>query len=160
VDTEPLDDRRILPLVVHLARLGSRAAEQHAAGCLRPRQLVALTLLAERGALGQQSLGEDLRLDPSNVVGLLNELEERGLVTRRRDPADRRRHIVELSPTGHDELARANAQLREVEDALLTDLSDEERATMRALLVRAIGTATRGYPGPAICARDDPADSC
>jgi DNA-binding MarR family transcriptional regulator len=42
-------------------------------------------------------------LDPSNVVGVLNELEERQLITRRRDPADRRCHIVEVSPRGEDE---------------------------------------------------------
>ena len=92
-----ITDQQILPLINHLARVARRAADTSVPHGLRPRQLVALTLLDEHGPVSQQALGEALRLDPSNVVGLLNELEERGLVTRRRDPADRRRHIVELS---------------------------------------------------------------
>src|SRR5258708_5915321 len=99
---------QVLPLIEHLARVARRAYETghwFEAGCLRPRQLVALNLLHEHGPLSQQSLGEALTLDPSNVVGLLNELEERALITRRRDPADRRRHIVSLSPAGQAELA-------------------------------------------------------
>jgi DNA-binding MarR family transcriptional regulator len=131
--------QQILPLISHLARLGRRTAEACLPGGLRPRQLIVLTLLDERGPVTQQVLGEALQLDPSNVVGLLNELEERGLVTRRRDPADRRRHIVELSAVGAGELAGATTQSRQVEDELLGALSTEERATLHDLLVRAVG---------------------
>src|ERR1035441_934525 len=94
-------EQQSLPLLDHLARVGRRAAETSMSpGGLRPRHLIALKLLSEHGAASQQGLAEALSLDPSNVVGLLNELEERGLITRRRDPADRRRHIVELSAGG------------------------------------------------------------
>lgn len=109
-------------------------------GGLRPRHLHALGLLSERGPLTQQGLGEVLSLDPSNVVGLLNELEEPGLIIRRRDPVDRRRHIVEISAAGEDELAVAYLRLHLVEDELLATLSAEERATLYHLLVRAAGT--------------------
>jgi DNA-binding MarR family transcriptional regulator len=133
-------DYQSLPLLDHLARIGRRAAEASTPGGLRPRHLHALGLLSERGPLSQHDLSEVLSLDPSNVVGLLNELEERGLVTRRRDPADRRRHIVELSTTGDEALAVAYARLGVVEDDLLAALNDEERATLYHLLVRAVGT--------------------
>ena len=138
-ESEAIADQQILPLISYLARVAGRAADTCAPGCLRPRQLVALTLLDERGPGTQQVLGEALRLDPSNVVGLLNELEEGGLVTRRRDPADRRRHIVELSAAGERELAGTRSRLRLVEDELLKALSAEERATLHSLLVRAAG---------------------
>ncbi len=140
-----------MPLIMHLARVARRVSDTCIPDCLRPRQLVALTLLEEHGRQGhqghhgpvtQQALGEALRLDPSNVVGLLNELEERGLVTRRRDPADRRRHIVELSAAGADELARTNLRLRLVEDDLLRALSTDERATLHSLLARVVGVLT------------------
>jgi DNA-binding MarR family transcriptional regulator len=108
-------------------------------GGLRPRHLIALKLLSEQGPASQQGLAEALSLDPSNVVGLLNELEERGLVTRRRDPADRRRHIVELSPLGENELSANYARLGCVEDDLLRALNLDERATLYDLLVRAVG---------------------
>ena len=133
-------EQRLLPLLEHLARVGRRTAETSMSpGGLRPRHLIALKLLSERGPASQQGLADALSLDPSNVVGLLDELEERELITRRRDPADRRRHIVELSPLGEDELALAYAQLRQVEDDLLSALSAEERATLYDLLVRAVG---------------------
>ena len=84
----------VLPLLEHLVRVGRRAYENAMpAGGLRPRHLIALKLLNDNGPQTQQSLTEVLALDPSNVVGLLNELEERELIVRRRDPADRPRHI-------------------------------------------------------------------
>jgi DNA-binding MarR family transcriptional regulator len=133
-------DYQSLPLLDHLARVGRRAAEASTPGGLRPRHLHALGILSERGPLSQQGLGEVLSLDPSNVVGLLNELEERGLITRRRDPSDRRRHIVELSAPGEAALAAAYVRLGLVEDSLLAALNVEERATLYHLLVRAAGT--------------------
>jgi DNA-binding MarR family transcriptional regulator len=126
----------------YLARVGRRAAEASMApGGLRPRHLIALGLLREHGSVSQQALAETLSLDPSNVVGLLNELEERGLVTRRRDPEDRRRHIVEVSSLGEEELEVANARLSCVENELLSALSAQERSTLYDLLVRAVGVA-------------------
>src|ERR1700682_795939 len=98
--TKAAVDQRLLPLLEHLARVGRRAFETTLEpGGLRPRHLIALKLLSDQGPASQQALAESLSLDPSNVVGLLNELEERGLITRRRDSADRRRHIVETSHT-------------------------------------------------------------
>jgi MarR family transcriptional regulator, lower aerobic nicotinate degradation pathway regulator len=130
----------MLPLLEHLARVGRRAAEASLApGGLRTRHLIALKLLCDQGPANQQDLADVLSLDPSNVVGLLNELEERQLITRRRDRADRRRHIVELSPLGQAELTLAYAQLSSVEDDLLSALSAEERNTLYNLLVRAVG---------------------
>jgi DNA-binding MarR family transcriptional regulator len=145
--TEPqaktLADNRLLPLLEHLTRVGRRAGETTLApGGLRPRHLIALRLLREAGPASQQGLAESLSLDPSNVVGLLNELEERELITRRRDPADRRRHIVELSRRGEDELCIAYTRLRLVEDDLFTALSAGERATLYDLLVRAVGVTS------------------
>jgi MarR family transcriptional regulator for hemolysin len=137
-----------LALLDHLARVGRRAAETAIApGDLRPRHLVALTLLSDHGPANQGDLGEALSLDPSNVVALLNELEERGLVTRRRDPADRRRHIVELSTEGHAELAAAQQRLSCVEDELFRALSAEERVVLYGLLLRAAGDQLPACPG-------------
>jgi DNA-binding MarR family transcriptional regulator len=143
IKTRAVDDQRLLPLLEHLARVGRRAAETTMSpGGLRPRHLIALTLLSEDGPASQQSLSEALRLDPSNVVGLLNELEERALITRRRDPTDRRRHIVEMSSRGEEELCRAYTRIRLVEDDLLRALSADEKATLYQLLVRAAGVKT------------------
>jgi len=141
--TKVMADQRLLPLLEHLARVGRRAFEStFEPGGLRPRHLIALKLLSERGPASQQALADSLSLDPSNVVGLLNELEERKLITRRRDSADRRRHIVELSSRGGKELCDAYDRLRRIDDDLLSPLSARERATLYDLLVRAVGAKT------------------
>ena len=133
-------EQQLLPLLDYLARVGGRAYESSMSpGGLRPRHLIALKLLSEHGPATQQGLADALSLDPSNVVGLLNELEDRELIVRRRDRSDRRRHIVELSPLGQDELTLAYARLSSVEDDLLSALSAEERDTFYDLLVRAVG---------------------
>jgi DNA-binding MarR family transcriptional regulator len=154
-ESKVMAGQQILPLIDHLARLGRRAADVCTSDCLRPRHLIAIKLLGDRGAMTQQALSEALSLDPSNVVGLLNELEERGLITRRRDPADRRRHIVALSDRGESELALSNSQFRRIEDDLLKALTPTERATLYDLLVRAVGgvmshSCAAGTGGPCI----------
>jgi DNA-binding MarR family transcriptional regulator len=138
VGGQPEDQQRILPLVEHLARVGRRSAGAGMSGCLRTRHLVALRLLGDHGPMTQHALGIALSLDPSNVVGLLNELEERGLITRRRDPADRRRHIVELSAAGSGDADQAYDKLGQVEDDLFKTLSADERQVLYTLLARAV----------------------
>jgi hypothetical protein len=87
----------VLPLIEHLARVGRRTADGPlSVGGLRPRHLLVLKRLSEQGPTSQRELVTALSLDPTNVVGLLNELEERELITRRRDRADRRRHRRDL----------------------------------------------------------------
>jgi DNA-binding MarR family transcriptional regulator len=141
--TEAPVQEQSLPLLEHLARMGRRAYEgAMTPGGLRSRHLIALKLLSEQGPQSQQGLADALSLDPSNVVGLLNELEERELVVRRRDRSDRRRHIVELSTSGEEELAVGYARLSRVEDELLGALSAAERSTLYDLLQRAVGAGT------------------
>jgi DNA-binding MarR family transcriptional regulator len=141
--------QQILPLIEHLARISRRAADAAMAdGSLRPRHVIALTLLGERGPMTQHAVGAALSLDPSNVVGLLNELEERGLITRRRDPADRRRHIVEVSATGADELTQTYAQLGLVEDELFKTLTCEQRSTLHELLASAVAGLSPSQQAP------------
>jgi DNA-binding MarR family transcriptional regulator len=149
--------QQLLPLIDHLARVGRRATESFTSGCLRPRHMIALKLLGERGPMTQHAVGIALSLDPSNVVGLLNELEERELITRRRDPADRRRHIVELSATPSGEVTLSCDQLGLVEDDLFKTLTGDERATLYGLLSRAVG-ALAPVNEPTGCVTPGPAD--
>src|SRR4051794_6991604 len=83
---------------------------------LRPRHLIALTVLRDSGGSTQQALSTTLTIDRANVVGLLNELEADGLVERRRSPEDRRRHLVQLTDAGAQLLAKAEFALAGVED--------------------------------------------
>ena len=108
---------------------------------MRPRHLVALTVLRDRGEITQQSLATILELDSTNVVGLLNELEEEGLVIRRRSAQDRRRHIVELTGDGRERLAGAEFALAAIEHEVLERLTGEQREQLFELLQAALGGA-------------------
>jgi DNA-binding MarR family transcriptional regulator len=148
--------QRMLPLIEHLSRVGRRSVESCMdAECLRPRHLIALKVLGEHGPMTQHTVGLALSLDPSNVVGLLNELEERDLIVRRRDPADRRRHIVELSAAGSEQVAQSNEQLGTVEDDLFKSLSAEERSVLYGLLARAVSSLAPGDSQSACVAAAD-----
>ena len=86
--------------------------------------------------LSQVEMGERLGIDRNTMVLLLDDLEARGLVTRRRDPRDRRAHLVSLTDAGRDVLAQSTALARRTNDEVFAPLSAEERAQLHALLSR------------------------
>jgi DNA-binding MarR family transcriptional regulator len=101
---------------------------------LTPRHMQVLDELRQ-GPMSQQLLADRVGVDPTKLVGLLNDLEDQQLVLRRRDPVDRRRHIVENSPAGEARVDEALAVAAAVEDELLAALDGEQRARLRELLV-------------------------
>jgi DNA-binding MarR family transcriptional regulator len=123
-------------LLTRLSRLVYKAASADALG-MKLKAYVTLTTL-RNGPMPQQELCISMHLDPNNCVLLLNEMEAAGHVRRSRDPADRRRHIVEITGEGRRALARADEALNEVEGQVLGNLSADERATLRGLLNRAM----------------------
>lgn len=101
---------------------------------IRPRHVAALIELRESGQITQQSLCGALHLDPTNLVAILNDLEQRGYATRRRDPADRRRHIVEVSKKGIAVIDKVSEVMDGVEADLLQDFEPAEREQLARLL--------------------------
>jgi len=124
-------------LLTKLSRLVYRRATDAVLGMSLKRYL-ALTALREQPNISQQAFCEAVHLDPNNCVLLLNALEAEALVERRRDPSDRRRHIVILTRTGEKALEHADRALESVEDEVLGCLTDEDRATLHRLLLSAI----------------------
>lgn len=125
-------------LLEHLARVTRLRSESALAPLgLRPRHLVALTVLRDHGSPTQQALAVTLRTDRTNLVGLLNELETDGLILRRRSAEDRRRHIVELTNEGAQRLANAESALAAAEDEVLGALDAGQRETLYDLLAQA-----------------------
>jgi MarR family transcriptional regulator, lower aerobic nicotinate degradation pathway regulator len=124
---------------------------------IRPRHVAALIELRDKGELTQQSLCGHLHLDPTNVVAILNELERRGYATRRRDPEDRRRHIVEVSKKGLAVIEKVSDVMDGVEEELLDGLDPAEREEMETLLT-SIWERSGGYEALAqVAAVDDKA---
>lgn len=118
-------------------RMRLRAESTLAPLGLRPRHLVALTVLRDNGGSTQQALSTTLQIDRTNLVGLLNELEGDKLIERRRSGEDRRRHIVELTTAGANRLAKAEFALAAVEEDVLGGLDDEQREVLYGLLLQA-----------------------
>ena len=123
-----------------LKRLGfaakDRAGDAYERLGLHPSHHAVLAVLDEGSRETQGSIADALGYDRGQLVGLLDELEERGLVERRRDPADRRRHTVRLTPAGKRALAKARALAGQLEDDFLAALDESERAQLHALLLR------------------------
>lgn len=124
-------------LLTRLAKQVYRRCSEQLLG-MHLRQLMALSYLRDHEGSPQQELAEALCMDANNIVLLLNELEELSYVERRRDPSDRRRHLVDLTAAGHKALRNAERAQERVEADVLNTLDADERAQLRELLSRAL----------------------
>jgi len=124
-------------LLTRLSRVVARLAVPDLIG-IKIKEFVALVYLRESGQATQQRLAETLLMDANNTVLLLNGLEDEELIARTRDPKDRRRHIVEITPKGYKALERAERELETLEDEVLGKLERSERDQLRDLLAKAL----------------------
>src|SRR3954451_25267724 len=111
---------------------------------IKPRHVAALIELRDSGELTQQTLCGQLHLDPTNLVAILNDLEERGYATRRRDPEYGRVHLVEVSTKGIAVIEKVSAVMDGVQDELLGDLEPAEARELE-VLVTPIWERSGGY---------------
>jgi MarR family transcriptional regulator, lower aerobic nicotinate degradation pathway regulator len=123
-----------------LKRLGF-AAKDHSHSAfegtgLSPFHFAVLALLEEDPRETQAAIADALGYDRSHVVRLLDELEERDLVVRKRDPDDRRRHVVKMTADGRKALTKLRTIVSRLEDKFLAPLDADEREALHALLVR------------------------
>jgi DNA-binding MarR family transcriptional regulator len=122
-----------------LVKLG-RAAERWFAEALKPSGLTprhfGVLYEVQARPTSQQALIDSIGVDPSKLVGLLNDLEADGLIVRRRDPDDRRRHIVEVSKLGRTRLEAAEKAAAVVEDRLFAGIDAEQRAELLGVLAQ------------------------
>ena len=120
-------------LGVHAAgRFAERIAELE----LTPPQTGLIRLVASEPGLSQQAVAARLGMPASRLVALVDGLDERGIVERRRNPQDRRLHALHLTKDGEDLLGRIAVVGRAHDEALSEGLDSAERATLQALLTR------------------------
>jgi MarR family transcriptional regulator, lower aerobic nicotinate degradation pathway regulator len=138
--TERFPKELVSSTVFLLKRLGMTAKEQtlgafDEAG-LHPYHHAILAVLDEGSRETQGAIADALGYDKGQLVGLLDELEDAGLVSRQRDQADRRRQIVQMTPAGRKTLDKLRRVAARVEDEFLSALSEKEREQFHALLLK------------------------
>src|SRR5437763_2259490 len=119
----------------------TRTAEALDSIGLTPARFALLNVLGAREGAIQQQLSSDMGIDPSAMVKLINELESAGLAARRRRPGDRRAWEVTITPKGRRALERARRSVSQVEDQVLSGLTESERRQLLTLLRRAVVSA-------------------
>ncbi len=144
-DSKPADGLAFL-----LSQVGAHSALRFAER-LEPLNLVPahvgiLRVVKEGNGLSQQALGEALGVFPSRLVQLIDELEERGLVERRKNPADRRTYALHLTEKGVATYEQLGRVAREHQETLCAALNESERAQLASLLSR-IATEQQLAPG-------------
>ena len=112
-------------LITRLARVIYRYVDEEQLG-MTLKQFAMLNYLRDFDGTTQSALTKAMGLDANTVVLLLNALEDRGFAVRERDPNDRRRHIVRVTPAGTKALVRG-------------PLDEDERAALGGLLAKALG---------------------
>ena len=144
-------------LLVQLGfHLAGKFAERLAPLGLEPRHFGMLTRLAANEGRSQQAIGELMGLNPTRMVFLVDELEQRGLVERRRNPADRRSYALYLTDQGRAKLREAQETSAGHADQVGASLTDAERTQLTTLLRRLAdeqGIAGTSLPGPPPWAR-------
>jgi DNA-binding MarR family transcriptional regulator len=124
-------------LLTQLTKLIYRRASDELLG-MRVKEFSTLAVLRDHSPVPQQELGELLCVDANNLVLLLNDLEAREFAFRRRDPADRRRHLVEITGEGLRAFDSAEKGIESVEGDVLALLSKSERVELQVLLAKAL----------------------
>lgn len=123
-----------------LARVGTAiklsALEAFEREGLSMYQYSVLAMLAEGARETQATIADTLNLDRGQLVGVLDGLEEDGLIERRRDQSDRRRHTVSLTPAGKKQLVKMRKIVTRIEDTFLEPLDDKTRRALHDALLR------------------------
>jgi DNA-binding MarR family transcriptional regulator len=138
-------DAGLIALLMQINKALHRRTSEELLG-MRLKAFILLGYVRDRGAVSQQELETGLLMDGNSVVLLLNETEAAGFSVRRRDAADRRRHMVELTDAGRTAVERAEEAREGIEDEVLSDLSPEERKTLRKLLRTVLDGLLRAAP--------------
>ena len=128
---------RLLRLPSYLMLQLVKEARRLTTGHLRVPHLAVLACVADLGPVAQKKISDRLRIDASDLVTLLDDLQDHGYVDRKRDERDRRRYAVELTSHGRRALSHRFDTAEQQEAELLARLTDRERDDLRTLLLKA-----------------------
>lgn len=134
--------------IVGLCRAGAAATRIGEAAAARTgrnlTQFLVLGMLDATGPRSQQELSDGLRTDRTTMVGTVDALERAGLVTRQRNPTNRRAYIVTISPAGRAALATISADAATLETRFFERLTADERNQLVGLIGKLLIGADAG----------------
>jgi MarR family transcriptional regulator, lower aerobic nicotinate degradation pathway regulator len=113
---------------------------------IRPLQYMLLLVLAANSAASQQQLCVAAGVDSGNMVELLDGLEALQYASRARDPRDRRRYLVSITPAGRSVLAELRQAVEEYNASFFTPLTEPEREQLASSLGKLFATTAEGQP--------------
>ncbi|WNM39433.1 MarR family transcriptional regulator [Micromonospora halotolerans] len=143
--------RRASRLLSHLAAQSDRLVAEGLAGAdARRWHYAVLASLQEYGPGSQATLSRRTGIYRSDMVGVLNELAERGLVERAPDPDDRRRNVITITAQGRRHLRRLDKVMDDLHEQLLAPLLPAERDQFVQLLTRLLDHHTQQAPRPPV----------
>ena len=115
--------------------IGQRAFDEAFSSVgLTAREFLVLSFAAD-ASLSQQDVARRLGIDPTLVVGVVDDLEGKRLLRRDKDPSDRRRYLLTVTAKGNTLLAKARTTAERAEDAFLEPLTATQREQLQAILV-------------------------
>jgi DNA-binding MarR family transcriptional regulator len=124
-------------LVLQLSKQARRISSTVNEDSFRAPHVSVLAILAESGPCSQKQISEALRIDASDLVTLLDDLEGAALASRHRDEVDRRRYAVEITAGGRELLRARLGVADKIDDLLFEGLTVEERDQLADLLLKA-----------------------
>ena len=127
-------------------RLAGLTASAMAPFGITGRECAVLIAVDSQAPLSQQEVARRLGVDRTTMVVLIDELENKGLVQRRRDPDDRRKNVVALTEAGRATVRKATRAGDEAEQRFLCPLSGDEASRLKDALA-AIAFPPPGEPG-------------
>lgn len=126
-----------------LRRVNIRLTREFAAATtdigLRSGEFTSLTAIAAKPGMSQSELCRETGLDKSAAVAVIDDLSRRGWIVRDRSGADRRRHVLSITPAGERALDDLVRRTRTVEAPVLSCLTDLEKTMLMALLDKVVG---------------------
>jgi DNA-binding MarR family transcriptional regulator len=147
-----LRDIRLIDHTGYLLRVAydqaHRAKVEAMPDAAHPRDFSLLVGLLTTGPISQQQLAEKMRVNRTLVVGIVDELERRGWVERRRDSADRRSYRLHVTPAGEAAVAEMEPRVKEASATMSARLSAAERARLNERLRDLIAAEGRLIPPP------------
>ncbi|MGW4243951.1 MarR family winged helix-turn-helix transcriptional regulator [Nocardia sp. NPDC004722] len=129
-------DPNALGTLLYRAHLLARAAANRAArpSGIELQHAGVLAAVADGHSRTQRELGAALGIDKSTLVRIVDDLEHRGLVVRRRNPHDRRAYEIVITETGAQRLSEASGYFRDAVGGLLRVLDNQQQHQLHTLL--------------------------